>query len=136
MDRKIKSLAGKLTCVVTLTLVSFALCGCIAFLAGAGAGAGTAIWLKGSLKDKIDAPLDQVHEATQKALTDLELPVLKDKKDAMTAKIASKFSDGKRISIHLESKGRSTTEISIRVGPIGNERRSQRILSQIRKNLR
>ena len=79
--------------------------------------------------------MDNVYNATLKGLKKLELPVLVDRKDKLTAKIESKFADGTNVWIDIESLTSRTTRIKIRVGVLGDQERSNEILNAIEQGL-
>ena len=108
--------------------------GCAVLVAGA-AGGGTVLWIKGKLQEEINASATQVHRATIAALRELELPILKNKKDKLTAVVDSRFADNKGVHITIKSLTASSSKISIRVGIVGNKGRSQKILKVIHSNL-
>ena len=135
MFGKRKQKAMKWPQAALLIALSIQMCGCVALLIGAAGGAGAVAWVKGEMKEQIDKPLDEVYAATGEALKELELPGAIEKKDALTAKIKSSFADGKNIVIRIESLSDTSSEISIRVGTLGDRSRSQRILDTIHKHL-
>ena len=111
--------------------------GCAAFVVGAAGGTAGAVFFLGKLTDEMQASVPTIRQATLAALKELDLPIKEDHGDKITAKITSKFSDGKNIWINLESQTASTTEITIRVGHIGegDESRSRMLLDTIKKHL-
>lgn len=109
--------------------------GCAPLLIGAGAGASGVIWYKGELRDVLNASVPHARLAVIASLKDLNLSILEEKKDNLVVKIKSQFADGKKIWISLESLNKSTTKIKIRVGTLGNEYRSRRILELTKKHL-
>ena len=118
-----------------LVTSSMYLSGCFALLIGAAAGAGGVIWVKGKLQQDVNASLDKVYSATKTALKKMELPLIVDRKDKMTAKIESGYSDGKHVWIDLDHLSNSLTKISVRVGTLGDEARSRQILEKIMQYL-
>ena len=110
--------------------------GCLALAAGAAVGAGTVIWTKGKLQQDLDQNLERVYRATKAALNQMDLPILVDRKDDLTAKLESEFADGKRIWIDLDYISKYNTKIGIRVGPLGDEIRSREILQKTQENMK
>jgi hypothetical protein len=102
---------------------------------GAGAGAGGVIWYKGELRDTLNASVPHARLAVITSLKDLNLSILEEKKDNLVVKIKSQFADGKKIWISLESLNKTTAKIKIRVGTLGDEYRSRRILELTKKHL-
>lgn len=111
--------------------------GCAALLFGAGAGAGVAgaTYVMGKLEDEIDAPLSKVRHASVAALKSLDLPVNKDRADKMAAELESETADEKKIWISITSLTPSRSKIVIRVGVMGDETRSRRILEAVRARI-
>ncbi len=98
-------------------------------------GAGSVAYSKGKLESKEAASVPHVQKATVNALAQLKLPVFNERGDAATARVESRYSDGTPVTIDLESKGTSVTQVSIRVGTFGDQGRSQQLLSAINRNL-
>ncbi len=113
------------------------LTGCTAgwLVAGGLAGAGGVVWVKGKLTETLDHPLPVVHTATIQALKGVQVPVEKDVSDHLTARIESRFADGKRLWIDLDSLSETSTRISIRIGLLGDKERSHRLLRAIHRHL-
>lgn len=111
--------------------------GCVLFVAGAAAGAGAAgyAYIEGVLKSTEQAPLDRAWTATLGAMKDLEFPVTKQSKDALTGHITARNASDKKIDIDLKKVSDKATEISIRVGTFGDENLSRVILDKIKKRL-
>jgi hypothetical protein len=111
------------------------LAGCWVVVAGAGA-AGTVAYLKGDLEAVEPSNLDAVYAATAKALEQLGLYPIEDRKDALSALISTRDAQDEKITIRLRRTTSETTKISIRVGIFGNETKSRLIYQQIHDNLR
>ncbi len=117
-----------------LSLALFVLvsgCAPAVFLAGGAAGAGGVVWVKGKLQEELSVPLSTVHQASLAALKELELPVIEDRKDKLAAAIRSEFADGKKVWIDIRFLTESLTKITVRVGVLGDQARSQKILEKI-----
>ncbi len=111
--------------------------GCALLLLGAGAGAGVAgtTYVMGKLEDQVEAPVSKVQRASVAALKSLDLPVDKERGDKLAAEIESEMADKKKIWISIHSLTPSRSQITIRVGLLGDEARSRRILGAIRTRL-
>ena len=109
--------------------------GCVAVLVGAGA-AGTVAYVRGDLEAVEAKDTNTVFEATKKAVQQLELSLISDSKDALSAVIVVRDAEDKKITINLKSVSEDSTKISIRVGTFGSETKSRRIYNQIRENLK
>ena len=109
--------------------------GCLTLAVGAAGGVAGAVYVMGKLQDELNHPLHAVHEAALAGIKDLDLPVLQDKEDKLTAQLESEFADGKHVWIDLDTVADSHTRITIRVGLAGDEVRSRKILDAIKKHL-
>ncbi len=120
---------------ITILLVGTAVFiqGCV--VATVGAGAGTVAYVRGDLQTVESKSLDDVYEATEKAIKELGLNVTKKTKDAMSATIVARDAQDKKITIKLSASAEETTKLSIRIGVFGSETKSRRIYEEIKKNL-
>jgi len=111
--------------------------GCLVVAAGAGA-AGTVAYLEGDLEAVEPYKIDTVYAAARETMKKLQLPVLEGKtqKDALSATIAARDAEDKRVIIKLNAQTEETTKISIRVGTFGDHTKSQMIYNRIRENLK
>lgn len=107
--------------------------GCL--VVAAGAGAGTYAYVTGVLKSDLEHDLADVYDASQKAMKALEFAEGNKAKDALQALVEAKMADGTNVTIKLKKKTESTTEVSIRVGTFGDEKKSIMILDEIKKAL-
>jgi len=76
-----------------------------------------------------------VHDATVAGLKKLQLKLSEDRADKLSAHMESEFADQAHVWIDLESIGDSRTRVTIRVGLIGDEVRSRKILDAIKQHL-
>lgn len=120
---------------LTLMTCSLQLSGCFALLVGAAVGAGTAVWMGGKLQQDFTTSVDRAHNAAVATLKKLQLPVIVDRKDKMTAKLESEYSDGKHVWVDVEYRTKTVTRVAIRVGTLGDEVRSREILDNISRQL-
>lgn len=121
-----------------LLLAGLVLCtstGCW-FVVGAAGGAAGAVYVMGQLKDRLDAPVAQVHDAAVAALKDLGLPIKEDKTDKLSAHVESEFADGQHVWITIEAEGEAASKITIRVGMVGDEAKSRKILDTLNQHLK
>lgn len=123
--------------LVLLSVMVFAieLAGCAALLLGGAAGAGSVVYIKGQLKQDMGASVPRVHDASISALKGLNLPIIEDNHDKLSAKIKSRFANGDDVWIEIESVTAESSKITIRVGILGDERKARQILDGIHKHL-
>ncbi len=108
--------------------------GCVVAAVGAGA-AGTVAYVRGDLEAVELKKLDEVYEATLKAVDELELNVTKKTKDAMSAVIVARDAQDKKVTIKLSATTEETTKLSVRIGLFGSETKSRLIYQKIHENL-
>ena len=108
--------------------------GCVVAVVGIGA-AGTIAYIRGDLQTVESESIDDVYEATLKALGELELLPTRKSKDALGAEIVTYDAQDKKITIRLKSAAEKMTELSIRIGVFGSETKSRLIYQKIRENL-
>lgn len=121
--------------VVLCVVLAFFSSGCFWMAVGAAGGVAGTVYMMGKLKDEVNSNVSVVHKATVAALAELELKVLEDKSDKVTAHVESEFSDGEHVWIDLESLWGSRTSLTIRVGVTGNEVRARKIYDAIKRHL-
>ena len=122
-------------------LLAFVVCciamfiqGCIVAAVGAGA-VGTVAYLKGDLEAVEAASLNNVYQATEKAVEEMELFVISKKKDSLGATFTLRDAADKKIAIKLSAATENTTKISIRIGTFGSEAKSRTIYEKIKENI-
>jgi hypothetical protein len=108
--------------------------GCPAVLVGAGA-AGTMAYLDGALKSVEPHSFDEVYAATHKVLKDLDMKVVKDTKEKTEAEIAARDEADRKVTIRLVTQYEGITDISIRIGVFGDEKRSRSLYGKIHQAL-
>ena len=117
-------------------LILACLCsGCVALAVGAAGGVAGAVYVMGKLQEEVPYPIATVHEATLQGLRDLDLPVAEDKADKLAAHVESKLADGTHVWVDLDAVADSRTKLTIRVGVVGDESRSRKILAGIKTHL-
>jgi hypothetical protein len=122
---------GLVLCVVLACFCS----GCFSMVVGAAGGVAGAVYVMGKLKDEVNYDVSTVHKATVATLAELELKVLEDKADKVTAHVESEFSDSEHVWVDMESLVNSRTSLTIRVGVMGNEVRARKIYDAIKRHL-
>jgi hypothetical protein len=120
-----------------LTTAAVFVSGCLAAAIGAGViGVGTVAYIKGDLEVVETRDIDVVYEATRKAVRQLGLRMIKERKDPDSGLIVAHDADYKEIKITLKSTADGGTELSIRVGLFGDQATSVRIYQKIHDNLK
>ncbi len=108
--------------------------GCAALVVGGAAAVGTYTYVAGQLHRTYNANLDATYQATLAGCEALGLP-LQDKQKQLS-KASVKVIDGDReVWIALKAQSSTTTEVSVRVGYLGDELASRRIHEAIQARL-
>lgn len=119
--------------VVALSFVSV---GCAAVLVGAAGGAAGTVYVMGKLEDEVRSPVMKVYQAAIAGLKELEMPILENNADKLSAHVESAFSDDTSVWININSLSPNWSQLTIRVGWFGDEARSQTILESIEAHLK
>jgi hypothetical protein len=109
--------------------------GCVGFMVGAAGCVAGAVYVTGKLTEEFGYELSAVYGAAVNAMKELELPLSEDRADRLSAHLESEFADRTHVRINLESLADSRTRVSIRVGLVGDEDRSRKILMTIKQHL-
>ncbi|NLY40964.1 MAG: DUF3568 family protein [Desulfovibrionales bacterium] len=122
--------------VLKTALVFWLLCamGCAAVVVGGAAAVGTYTYVSGQLKSSYNANMDRTFEAALAGCNALGLPILDQEKKLSSASVKTKDGD-KDVWIILKAKSSAVTEVSIRVGLLGDEFASKRIHEALQANL-
>jgi len=108
--------------------------GCLA-VAAAGAAGGSVAYIRGDLEATFDEPLNDAYNASREAIENLDFKLIKESKDAVSARILARTAQDEKITINLNETAAGMTAISIRIGRFGDEVLSNRILREIEAEL-
>lgn len=128
---------GKKLMLIGVCGVALALGGCVAAAVGAGAaaGVGTYAFVTGKLTANVDGSLNDSYDASLKAVRELEFSGVTSQKDVFQGWVECQMADKTPVRIDLEKKTDEHTEVKVRVGTFGDEKKSVLILDKIRANL-
>lgn len=93
-------------------------------------------WVRDALQTTVDAPLDRTVKATGRALRTLQFAAVTTKADALSGVVTAQTARDEKIEITITSVTPVQTRLDIRVGTFGDRPVSQRILTEIQKELR
>ena len=79
--------------------------------------------------------MDKALIALEKTAKDMKFTIESQSRDASNSVIEAKDSKGTKINIALEKVTDNTVEIKIKVGSVGDEKYSYKILKTLRKNI-
>jgi len=109
--------------------------GCAAVVAAGAAGGAGVVYYQGWLTDQINADVPRTFEATRAGLKELNIAVGEARYDSLKASVNGELSDGTNVYVKMKATEGGTTEISIRVGTLGDKDASHRILRAIKRHV-
>ncbi len=118
-------------------LVCLCIAGCapVAFMVGAAAGVSGYKYYEGALTVVYQAQYIKTWDASIKALTDMGFSIKDKKQDLTKGKIEAMRADNKPVTVSLKYVSSQETEVTIRVGLLGDENASHVIKDKIRSVL-
>ncbi|MBZ0165816.1 MAG: DUF3568 domain-containing protein [Candidatus Omnitrophica bacterium] len=121
--------------VILLGLIVITAQGCMV-VAGAAMGAGGYAYVTGAVEQNVDAHYAELHGATLDALrSDIRATVISEDLGTEGSDIHAEAADGRAIKIKIEALTLRASHIRIRVGIIGDEPESLRILNATLKRI-
>ncbi len=124
-----------------LVLIAGLLCGAVL-----GQGCGTSVRgpegaiearIKyGTLKATMDRGIDRVFRAVQETINELGLTTVMAQQDGVAAEVLVRDAQGENINIRLQAVSTSRTDLTMRVGMMGDKNKSRVIFREIQDNLR
>jgi hypothetical protein len=114
---------------------SAALSGCIAAAAGAAVGLGIYAYEQGELWAYVPGSLEDTYEATLTAFEELGLPLEGWAKDAFGAHVRASQVHGGDVHVDLYKESSRVTQVGVRIGSFGDERKARCILRRINEHL-
>ena len=118
-----------------LSIAAAASCLCLAsgcFIVAAGAaGAGTVAYVRGELDAVVGNGYDQVIDASNRALEQVQFVRVSESRDAFSAVIIARTAEDKKVEIKVTREGDRLTKVRIRIGLFGDEERSRALLEKI-----
>jgi len=130
----VKRTVGMLTILGGMLL---GITGCAEFwvttgLVAGGAAAGTSVaYYMSAVDEVIGAPLPEVREATTDVLEGIGDGVVEAEGDAAHATFRTRFPNGSKINVRLESVSQTATRATVRVGAFGGRAKSRMIIGKI-----
>jgi hypothetical protein len=91
--------------------------------------------LAGRYTETLAVPVEQLHNAFEKALWNQGVHVAESQADAYTAVIKGSFADKTSYTIRIERLSAESCEVGIQVGTFGDEQRAKGLLDSARKGL-
>jgi hypothetical protein len=90
----------------------------------------------GTLTAMMDRGIERVYQAVQESVAKLGLTTVMAEQDGVAAEVLARDAQEQNISIKLEAVSPSKTELTMRVGMLGDKNKSGVIFREIQDNLR
>ncbi len=119
--------------IVTAVLISFFFAGCapLAFIGGAALGVGGYKYYNGALIVIYKAPFNKTWDASVSALENLDYQIYESNKKMTSGTIITTGTLKERIKLSLKYVSLEETEVTIRVGLLGDKAASNKIKDKI-----
>ena len=121
----------KLTLIAILISFVFTGCAPVAFIGGAALGVGGYKYYNSTLVVIYKAPFDKIWDASESALKKLEYQIYESNKKMTSGKMETAGSVKDRVKLTFKYVSLEETEVSIRVGLLGDEIISNKIKDKI-----
>lgn len=122
---------------LAIALLALCLAGCAPLLVGGAAvtaGAGTYVYVQGELKTDYHHNFERVWSATERVFADMRAIDVIPEKEIGKGRIEGVI-DTEKVRVTITYKARELTNVSVRVGLLGDRTASQRIHDKISANL-
>jgi len=119
---------------MALGLLALFLTGC-PVLIGAGMGVGTYRVIQGDLARLYRASYDRAWEAALTTLAEMEMKVVDEEKGETKGKIQAKRFDDSPVRLMIRQKALDVTELRVRVGPVGDQKKAELFHEHFRDNV-
>lgn len=127
-------IAGKITASLMMIMMLIASTGCGALIVGGAAAAGTYVYVDGNARADYRTSIHNGYNATLEACRELGMNITSQSIDGNDASVKADY-QGDNIYIDLSLEGDNLTQITVRVGLLGNKTKSRRIHDAIARNL-
>jgi len=127
----------RVKCFIMISF-SFMLTGCAALIffgVGTAAGITGYKYYQGTLTVIYQAPYMETWDATLKAIHEMKFKLVSSDHDITEGKIVARRSNDKKVAISVKYKSSQETEVTIRVGVLGDKEASEAIKEKLRQVL-
>ena len=124
----------KIIMMLLLLGMTLTVAGCVVALVAGGA-VGTVAYVKGDFEAIENENVEQLYNASLKALESLDIPVITKVQDALTANIEGRNAEDKKVTVKIEAQENELSKISIRSGTFGDQAQSRMIYDKIKEYL-
>lgn len=123
----------RIAVLMMLAILAVGVSGCVVAAIGA-ATAGSVVYVRGEIESYFDTDVQNLYDATLKAMGDLKLYVIDQKHDALSAEVIARNSADQKVVVKIDGSDRQLVKVTIRVGFWGDEAASRAILDRISAN--
>ncbi len=116
--------------LITLLLFSYGCVG-VGVIVGAGVGASAYKYVEGSIARDYPVEYSQAWESINTALENLQVSLTASENQGTKGKINGVTQDGKKVAVKITDKGQGVSNVSVRVGMLGDRDAAVRIHEEI-----
>ncbi|PHR57533.1 MAG: hypothetical protein COA44_05705 [Arcobacter sp.] len=115
-----------------LFLLSF-MSGCTVIGAGVIASIGGTHYISGEIKSSYDTSIYRLYKATLKTFKANKMKIISVQNTKKDADIIAEFKDETEVKVHIYYNKEGYGTLGVRIGAIGNEKRSRKLLRKIER---
>ena len=118
---------------VLFTLVLALSSGCVVIGAGAASAIGGTYYLTGEIRASYEVSIKHLYEVTLYTFQEEEIKKVSVKNSREDADIEGLLLDGEKIKVHIYYNEKEEATIGIRIGRLGDEKRSRELLKKMER---
>jgi len=118
-----------------LSLIVVFASGCVVIGAGAASAVGGVYYLSGEIRASYDTSIQHLYDVSLYTFEQENIKTISVTNSVDDADIIGRAADGETITIHIYYNKKEQATIGIRIGKIGDEKRSRELLKKIQRYL-
>ncbi len=132
LEKKFQAKPHKLKTLLFLLIISFS-SGCVTLGVGAASALGGTYYISGEIKASYPVSIYHLYEVTLYTFQEEGIKPLSIKNTKINADIEGELEDGESIKVHIYYNKKEEATLGIRIGTIGDEKRSRELLKKMEK---
>ncbi len=118
---------------MSVLVASIVMSGCTVIGVGAASAIGGTYYLSGEIKASYPVSIYHLYEVALYTFQEEKMPVVSVKNTRKDADIEALFQDETAVKVHIYYNDSGLATLGVRVGKIGNEKRSRALLAKMEK---
>ena len=132
LEEKFQAKPHKLKALLFTLIIAF-FSGCVTLGVGTASALGGTYYLSGEIKASYPVSIYHLYEVTLYTFQEEGIKSTLVKNSKIDADIEGEFDDGKKIKVHIYYNKKEEATLGIRIGSIGDEKRSRELLKKMEK---